>query len=146
MDKAFVRALRRVIGTAGVLFFFAAGLLGAKAVNFEVSHPCSRPTQLVWAPDVQTPVLYGLLSGLTLGKYPSKGFGQAQACLDVDAGRGISQAQWPLMVRATAKTWAFARAVGFALVFALLWWALSWVWRAARVLLCSDSKPRKATS
>jgi hypothetical protein len=121
-------------------------LLSAKAVNFEASHPCSHPTQLVWAPDIQTPVLYGLLSGLTLGTYPSKGFGQAQACLDVDAGRGISQAQWPLMVRATAKTWAFSRAAGFALAFALLWWALSWVWRAARVLLCSGSKTPKATS
>lgn len=88
-------------------------------------------------------MLYGLLSGISLGTYPTSGFGQPQACLDVDAGRGISQAQWPLMLRATAKTWAFARAAGFALDFALLWWALSWVLRAARVLLCGGWKTRK---
>jgi hypothetical protein len=115
--------------------FAAYGLLSARMVSpTQVFQQCNQPTQLLYVPDVKRPVFFGLLSGLSLGAYPRQGFGAPTACLDVDAGRGIAPAQWPLMVRASAKVWALSRAAGFWVLSLVLWWAGRWLWLAARLL------------
>ena len=122
------------IKAAWIAAFFLWGALSARMVSFQVSSVCPKPTQLLAVPDVENPTLYGLISGVSLGAMPRNGFGAPDACIDVDAGKGVSQAQWPLMVKAAAKTWAFSRAAGFAFSGWVLWWACSWLLLAAQLL------------
>lgn len=129
-----MKLIRKLAVWAWIGAFVTYGLATARMVATILPADCSGPTQLLEVPSVKNPTLDGLLSGLSLGAYPKVGYGAPTACLDVDAGRGVAPAQWPLMVRATAKTWAFSRGVGFALSAWALWWALGWLWQAARLL------------
>lgn len=138
--------LRRSAPWVWAAAFVLYGLGSAKTVQLTLPPECTGPQQLLEVPSVKNPTLDGLISGISLGAYPRIGYGQPTACLDVDAGRGVSPAQWPLMVRATAKTWAFSRGAGFAVSSLVLWWALVWLWRAARLLRWSQIIPRRSSS
>jgi hypothetical protein len=125
---------KRMALVCWTLAFVLYGLSSARMVQLTMPSDCNQPGQLLEIPSVKRPTLDGLFSGLSLGAYPKVGYGEPTACLDVDAGRGVAPAQWPLMVRATAKTWAYSRGIGFAVSSWVLWWALGWLWRGARLL------------
>lgn len=136
----------RVLRVVLVFLALVFGALSARMVAFQLPATCQQPGELLDVPSVKNPTLDGLLSGLSLGAYPRVGYGQPVACLEVDAGRGVSAAQWPLMVRATAPTWAIWRGMGFAVSVWVLLWALRWLWRAARLLPWWSRCPRRCSN
>jgi len=100
--------------------------------------PGSPPDATVVAPTVQSPVLLGVVSGLTLGAWPESGYGKPEACIDGDVGVGMPIASFQSIRMNAAWAWAAGRGVGFALSVWLLWWAASWLWRAARSLFAKS--------
>ena len=121
-----------------VLAAIAAGVLTTR-VAVVGSDPCrgfepNNPHRMVISPTVQSPLEYGLASGMLLGSWPKGGFGQAQSCAAVDAGVGMTVRAFMLIRMNAAYAFAAGRGLGFGLDAWLLLWALSWVWRAARIL------------
>lgn len=133
------RARRRSLLVARALIVSAAFIYGAFSGRIAAlasgSPPCgsAHPQSMVVAPDVQNPLMWGLASGASLGAFPANGFAAPTACLTVDAGRGFAQEAFLYLRMDAAKTWTWARGAGFALSSWVLLWALSWLFRAARL-------------
>jgi hypothetical protein len=102
------------------------------------------PKAAVIAPTVTSPLLYGVVSGLTLGQWPAQGYGQIDACVFSDVGVGMPLAAFERVRLSAAYAWAAGRGIGFALSCWVALWALSWFWRAARLSLWARRPPTQA--
>lgn len=126
---------QRLLRLARWMAILVALVFGVMTTRVAVvgANPCgsaSTAKSTVISPTMESPFQYGLISGLTLGSWPSAGYGQIDSCVFSDVGVGIPLAAFKTVRLSGAYAWAAGRGLGFALFTALAWWALSWFLRA----------------
>ena len=131
-----------LLKASGVIMVFAYGVLSTRVgIPTEICGKYPSVSEVVMAPDVEYPLRYGLLSGITLGRWPVSGYGVPEACSEVDAGEGIPLHVFLMIRMRAAYTWAVGRGIGFVLSVSLLVWGLLWLWRGAQHLANSLRTP-----